>query len=139
MEVKSEGFYKVVAKCGHVGRKNYVPIQFPVVAESKKEAARIARGFPRVKHNHKDAILNVFEISYDQFLELKKTNDNDPYLKCHSRREQNQTCDLTARLVEDLHNAKIKVDKKLRKDRVDYIQRKNKIIEKYIKEEEYAY
>ena len=51
------GMYEVCAKCGHVGRYNYVDKIFAVKASSGKEAAAKVRNFPRVKHDHKDAIL----------------------------------------------------------------------------------
>ena len=44
--------FAVICKCGHVGRNNYILITFPVIANSKKEAARIARSIPRCKHHH---------------------------------------------------------------------------------------
>jgi hypothetical protein len=55
----------VTAKCGHVRRANFIAIDFPVVASNGKEAAAIARQLPRVKHDHKDAILGVREVSYE--------------------------------------------------------------------------
>jgi len=139
MKNENLNYFKVVCKCGHVGRQHYVPIQFAVIAESKKEAARIAREFPRVKHQHKDAILNIYQISYEDYLELKEINNNDPYLHCHSKKEQNLTCDLTGRIVDDLHNAKVTFNKEVRKARVAYIQKKQKIAEKYFWEVDYEY
>ena len=129
MEVKS--YYEVIAKCGHVGRKNYIPVKFAVVAESGKEAAKKVRQFPRVKHNHKDAILDVRCITLEEFLEIKESNDNDPYLKCHSRQEQNLIVNLAERMVADLHNVKQEFDKQARLDRVAYKIKKNKILEKF--------
>ena len=81
-------YFKVVAKCGHIGRKHYIPVAFAVEAEDGKEAAKLTRFFSRVKHNHKDAILDCKEVSYEEFSELKTINLNDEYLKCHSRQEQ---------------------------------------------------
>ena len=52
-------YYEVTAKCGHVGKGFYIPITFPVRAKSAAEAASVTRAFPRVKHDHKDAILIV--------------------------------------------------------------------------------
>ena len=65
-------FYEVIAKCGHVGKKHYIPIKFAVKAETGEEAAKIVRDFSRVKHNHKDAILSVAKIDYERYLEIKK-------------------------------------------------------------------
>ena len=75
-----ESYLEVVAKCGHVGRTNYIPISFAVCAKDGRDAAKKVRLFPRVKHNHKDAILSVKEISYDTYLEINKRSKEDPYL-----------------------------------------------------------
>ena len=49
-------YFKVVAKCGHVGRYNCIWINFAIVAESKQQAADKVREEGRVKRNHKDFI-----------------------------------------------------------------------------------
>ena len=138
METKK--YYEVIAKCGHVGRKNYIPVKFAVVAESGKEAAKKVRQFPRVKHNHKDAILDVRCITLEEFLEIKERNNNDSYLKCHSKQEQNLIVNLSERMVDDLHNVKQVFDKQARLDRVAYKIKKTKILEKFSWEDlDYAY
>ena len=139
MKNEFKKYYMVIAKCGHVGRKNYIPVKFAVVAESGKEAAKKVRQFPRVKHDHKDAILDVRCITLEEFLEIKEINDNDPYLKCHSRQEQNLIVNLAERMVADLHNVKQAFDKQARKDRVAYKLRKFKILEESLKKEDYCY
>lgn len=138
MEAKK--YYEVIAKCGHVGKKHYVPVKFAVEAESGKEAAKIVRQFPRVKHGHKDAILNVNKIDYERFLEIVEMNNNDPYLKCHSRQEQNLISNFEERLEDDSHNQKAKYDKQARLDRVAYKIKKTKILEKFSWEDsDYVY
>lgn len=139
MKNEFEKYFMVIAKCGHVGRKNYIPIKFAVVAESGKDAAKKVRQFPRVKHNHKDVILDVRCITLEEFLEIKEINNNDPYLKCHSKQEQNLIVNLAERMVADLHNVKQELDKQARKDRVAYKLRKFKILEEYSKKEDYYY
>ena len=139
MKNEFEKYFMEIAKCGHVGRKNYIPVKFAVVAESGKEAAKKVRQFPRVKHDHKDAILDVRCITLEEFLEIKEINDNDPYLKCHSRQEQNLIVNLAERMVADLHNVKQAFDKQARKDRVAYKLRKFKILEESSKKEDYCY
>ena len=136
---ETKNYYEVIAKCGHVGRKNYIPVKFAVVAESGKEAAKKVRQFPRVKHDHKDAILDVRCITLEEFLEIKESNDNDSYLKCHSRQEQNLIVNLAERMVADLHNVKQAFDKQARKDRVAYKLRKFKILEESSKKDDYCY
>ncbi len=86
------GYFKVIAKCGHVGRNGYVLKAFYIEASSKKEAARIIRYTPRVKHNHKDAIREVIALSLDDYCQGKKVMSEDPYFSVHSRQEQALLC-----------------------------------------------
>ena len=85
--------YAVQCKCGHVGRHRYMPIEFPVIAINKKEAAKIARQIPRVKHDHKDAILNVRQVSEREFKEINEINNCNPYLKINSKHQQKEIND----------------------------------------------
>ena len=138
--IETKNYYEVIAKCGHVGRKHYVPIKFAVVAKDGKEAAKKVRQFPRVKHKHKDAILYVNKIDYERYLEIVEINNNDPYLKCHSKQEQNLIDSLEERLEIDLHNKKVKYDKEVRLQRVTYRIKKTKILEKFFWEDsDYVY
>ena len=100
----------------------------------------MVRDFPRVKHNHKDAILKVSKISYERFEELTEINRNDPYLKCHSRQEQKLIDNFEERLKDDLHGQKVKYDKEARLDRVAYKIKKTKILKKFSREDsDYVY
>ena len=93
--------FEVKCKCGHVGKKNFIVIAFPVIASDGKEAARKARYFPRVKHDHKDAIISVRKISDLEFDELLQRNNEDEYLHCSNRQEQNQI-DLSDRIQKEI-------------------------------------
>lgn len=86
--------YEVCAKCGHVGRNYYVDKVFAVRASSAKEAAKVVRDFPRVKHHHKDAIRYVIRIDEARYWEIRRMNDMDPYFTCHSIQEQRRTCEI---------------------------------------------
>lgn len=81
-------YYQVVAKCGHVGKNNYIEKTFYIRAESGKEAARMVRYAPRVKHHKKDAILCVREISREEFLLGRATFKSDLYFRMTSSHEQ---------------------------------------------------
>lgn len=129
-------YFKVVAKCGHVGKKKYIPIAFGICAENGKEAASITRKIGRVKHHHKDAILSCCEISYEQYLTIQEINNNDPYLKCKNVQEQSQI-DLSTRLVVDHHSDEIEYDMQERMARVNRKIKLNKIIEKSYRGERY--
>jgi len=97
-------YYLILCKAGHVGRNYYMPIWFPVEAEDGRQAAAIARAIPRVKHDHKDAILDCVKTDYEGFLAQIEENAKDPYLLCRSRHEQDQIMPLIKyRLVEDTH------------------------------------
>ena len=75
-------YYQVTAKCGHVGKGNYVPINFAVKAYSASEASQRAKQFPRVKKQLRDSIIACVQITKKEYKKLLKINREDPYLKC---------------------------------------------------------
>lgn len=81
-------FYRVKAKCGHVGKNHYIEKKFYVIASSGKEAACKVRYFPRVKHDRKDAILSVESISQDEFNMGVANNRADKYFNVTNSSEQ---------------------------------------------------
>ena len=83
-------YYKVTAKFGHVGKSNFYKGNLYIKAESKKEAAEKARYCPRVKHDHKDAILNVEEIDKDSYREGLEKNRAIRYFSCYNVQEQRE-------------------------------------------------
>ena len=97
-------YFKVVTKCGHVGRYNCIWINFAIVAESKQQAADKVREEGRVKRNHKDFIKEIQEISFEEFMELKAQNDADPYLHCKNIQEQNRIVGFEERISVDEYN-----------------------------------
>jgi hypothetical protein len=80
--------YLVTVKCGHVTKDYFIPIVFPIMATSKKAAAAIARNIPRVKHDHKDAIISVNPVTDEQYDKQEEINRVDPYLKVKNIQEQ---------------------------------------------------
>lgn len=133
-------YFEVVAKCGHVGRGHYVPISFAIIAENGKEAAKITRQMPRVKHHNKYAIISVNKIDYERYQEIINENHNDPYLRCHSKQEQKLITDFDDRIIEYQHNHKTKYNKQERLERVAYKLKKNRILEKlFVEDLAYAY
>ena len=132
-------YYKVVAKCGHVGRNNYIPIAFAVSAIDGKEAAKLVRNFPRVKHNHKDAILSCIEIPYIDYLELKKINLNDDYLKCKNIQQQRKIKNFNDRIIkEELFLNDLKESRNIVKAKYIYKIKVLKEIKKF-EDKEYGY
>ena len=135
-ESVNQKYFEVEAKCGHVGKTNCIWIRFAVVAESRKDAAKRARMFRRVKHDHPNAIGYVKEIDFESFMVLKAENDADPYLHCKSKREQNQIEGFSERIEPDEFNIAKRQKKntrnaeyKLRKSRCAEYDAKRKIIE----------
>ena len=131
-------FYLVTAKCGHVGKKAYMPITFPVKAENGKEAAKIVRMYPRVKRNHWDAILGCKKVDEEAYINQMIINNNDPYLHARSKQEQNKLVDnIESRIVEDKHQLEInKLTKKsnkpnLRFQQLKYINRYDEYYSEY--------
>jgi hypothetical protein len=81
-------YFKVQAKCGHVGRNHYILKWFYVKALTGEEAAKVVRDKPRVKHDHKDAIRDAIEISFEDYLAGTKANSEDRYFRCSNKQEQ---------------------------------------------------
>ena len=81
-------YYKVVAKCGHVGRAHYISKDFFVKAENGKAAAYKVRYLPRVKHDWKDAITGVELITREEFVKGIELQKNDLYFKVTNSSEQ---------------------------------------------------
>ena len=136
-------YYAVEARCGHVGRYNCIIITFSVECESKKEAAKIVRQFPRVKHHKKDAIVSVREIDYSEYIDIQNTNHNDKYLKCTSIQEQKLLCnELSDRIIryEEMDDTDYK---ELRKQRKEYLHKERisqrRINDRLMKEHKYAW
>ena len=80
-------YFQVTAKCGHLGKRRYIPINFAVYAENAHEAAQLAKRFPRVKKQCKDAILACIEITHEEFMALLDANRRDSYLQAKCRRQ----------------------------------------------------
>lgn len=81
-------YYKVLAKCGHVGRNKYIIKWFYVKAVNAKDAAMQVKYIPRVKHHHKDAIRQVIEIDFNKYIEGLKLMLCDDYFRIHNSSEQ---------------------------------------------------
>jgi hypothetical protein len=82
--------FKVIAKCGHVGKERYYRGEFFVKAENAKVAAAVVRNAPRVKHHHKDAILAVVKIGHDEYVTGRGAYSKNPYFKCRNVQQQRQ-------------------------------------------------
>lgn len=94
-------YYAVTCKCGHVGRRRYIPITFVILTENGKEASAIARNYPRVKHHNKFAILSCRRIDETEAAILMSRNDEDPYLHCKSNRDQDLYPEIMERVIHE--------------------------------------
>ncbi len=127
----NDKFFKVTAVCGHVGRKNGLLKDFALNTNSAEDAAKIARGLPRVKHHNKKAIRQVVEITREEYFELVNKNKEDPYFSCTNIQEQNRTC-------EDIKLSVIRMKREndyteIRDERLKYKFKKRKALEKDFK------
>ena len=119
-------YYKVRAKCGHVGRNHYIEKQFYVEASSGKEAAFKVRYLPRVKHHHKDAIRCVEKVSCEEYCMGIENNMTDSYFKVTNSSKQRLLGAVNP--MEIRHEDRRENFKKTRN--VDYIMKRNKILER---------
>lgn len=93
-------YFKVVAKCGHVKKMNYVLKTFAIAAETASSASQYAKKLPRVKKHMKSCIESCDEIDYIEYMKIKKQNALDGYFKSHTHREQMLFCpDLTHEIL----------------------------------------
>lgn len=83
-------YFNITVKFGHVGKSNFYKGYLYLKTESKKDAAEKARYCPRVKHDHKDAILNVEEIDKDLYFEGLEKNRAIRYFSCYNVQEQRE-------------------------------------------------
>ena len=119
------GYYLVTAKCGHVGKGKYREVDFPIIADSKKEAAQRCLTFPKVKRHLKNAISGVIEITSYEYNIKKEENSNDVYIRSHTKRE---ILDLIQLAKELPHKRKHKYSFESREERILFVMRKNKDI-----------
>lgn len=131
---KRQKYFAVHCRCGHVGQTNYVEIVFAVIASNRKEASAIARRFARVKHNKKNAIINCYEITREQYDQIIETNKNDPYLKCKNVQEQRSIDGFESRIIKEPEKVVLKKSKKERKDLIEYKLKKQNLCIKELKE-----
>lgn len=123
---KGKKCYAVHCRCGHVGLNRYIEIVFAVVANNGKEAARKARMYARVKHNKKNAIIDCYEITREEYEKIIETNKNDPYLSCKNIQEQRSIDGFESRIIKEEDVVSHKRDKQERKSFIKYKLKKQK-------------
>ena len=123
-------YYLVDAQFSHVSQNGFIIKTVPTAALDRKGAAFNVRRMPRVKHHEKNAILDVREVTkeeYDYYVE--NVFKNDPYFKVTNRQEQNRLC---PDVYENIYYYRDLVpDKKTNKrDNVGYKIKKYRLLEK---------
>ena len=131
---KQTRYFLVCCKCGHVGRANFIRLTFPVRAGDAREAAALGRQRPGVKHDHPDAVLEVWEVGEAEFLAAEKKIENDIYWKS-ARHNQGMLIDRLEPEPKYQHLFKSAHDEKTKKSASrNFHLYKNKIIEDEIRE-----
>ena len=115
-------FFEVQAKCGHVGRNNYIVKNFYIRTDSAKKAAKIIRQAPRVKHHQKDAIVKVREIEREEYVQGVIRMQEDPYFNVNNSSDQKRL------LIGDIIKEEYIEEERVRQ--VNYRLKKWKILEK---------
>ena len=123
-------YFEVSAKCGHVGRTYYYLGIFYVQAPDGKTAASIVRNMPRVKHHHKDAILSVTRIGYEEYQKGRAMLQKDPYFICHNKREQKMVTDIISKNI-FLEPQKERIENIDRKCKLEKLRRQYRKLDKY--------
>ena len=81
-------YYKVDTLIGHVGGNNFSIQPLAIAARNKKEASELARRTPRVKHDNKQVIKGIEEITREEFNRLYFTTSMNPFFVCKNAHEQ---------------------------------------------------
>ncbi|MCI5820157.1 MAG: hypothetical protein MRZ86_06200 [Acidaminococcus sp.] len=74
-------YFRVIAKCGNLGKRAYVPISFAVKAQNAKEAVEVAKNQPYVRKDFASPIISITEIDKESYEYLVAVNQNDPFFK----------------------------------------------------------
>lgn len=119
-----QNYYKVVAKCGHVGRGRYIPIPFYVKANSASEAASFVKGLPRVKVM-RDNIISVEEITREEYKAGREENRNNPYFH-HTELTQEEISLIEEQTVHIINEHRANNHKKVPQEFLDYSYQENK-------------
>ena len=77
-------YYKVTAKCGHVGNGMFCVKDFFIKAKNKKEARNIVRKRPRVKKGMTNCIVDVHRIGFEEYCKGLEEWKTDPYFRYRS-------------------------------------------------------
>lgn len=137
---KRQRYYAVHCRCGHVGINKYIEIVFAVIASSGKEASAKARRFARVKHNKKNAIIDCYEITKEEYDVIIEANKNDPYLRCKNVQEQRTIDGFESRVQKEPEKATLKKSKKEKESLAKYRLKKQKqLIETLLRFNVYDY
>lgn len=81
-------YYVATLKGGHVGQKYYIEFTKAIKAYSKKEAANVCKELPRAKKGQADMIISIDEISYEEYVELLREENENPYFLCKNIQQQ---------------------------------------------------
>jgi hypothetical protein len=126
-------FFKVAAKCGHVGKGRFYMGTFYVQAQDGKAAAAMVRMRPRVKHDHKDAILSVAKIGYAEFKQGQAACQENLFFCCHNTQQQRQYMENIAGNIyaETDFGKREKKDNADRLSKLEAVRRHNRKMNKY--------
>lgn len=112
LETKQRYFVATI-KGGHVRRSHYIVFWHYMKASSYEEAKEICKNLPRAKKDHKGFIIQMKEITYEEYLKGKEEELNDPYLRCHNKQEQNLIYEqISNRIFPDPHYLEVIVREK---------------------------
>lgn len=117
-------YYKVYAKCGHVGRGYYVEKCFAVKAVTASDAAVKVLKLPKVKKQLKNAITKIEEVDFETYRILMIENQSDIYLTAHTKSEILDVI-YNERLRNSYKREKRKKEWSNRVERIKYITKKN--------------
>lgn len=107
-------YFKVVARCGHVGERMYYLVDFYVIAASPTEAAERVKNYPRVKKSNAtsgiDSVKRITKEEYENGLQEMQAN---PFLHHNELNEQEQL-ELEKMIKENRREVRFRTNKKVK-------------------------
>ncbi|AEF80180.1 hypothetical protein [Leadbettera azotonutricia] len=85
MKDNANHYFLVCCKCGHVGKRRFIPLVFPIRARDRLEADARGRAHPGVKHDNRTAVLWIKAATVEEYRQARIELYKDVYWQCLER------------------------------------------------------
>ena len=123
-------YYVATLKGGHVKPNKYITFFYYIKANNQKQASDICNNVPRAKKNSYGFLIDLTEITYNEYLYGLEQNKKDRYLLCSNTQEQRLIYDeISDRIFDEPESTNNKI---VRFDHIDRKMSRRKNQKKYL-------